>query len=107
MLYEVITTSDTAAIENINLDTHEGTKEAYHFLETLVDTAKQDKLTALQANEAKSLFLANMSHEIRTPLNGIVGFTEILRSTKLDAEQQEFLNIRITSYNVCYTKLLR
>lgn len=85
--------SDSHAIENIDLDTHEGTKEAYKFLEDLVETAKDDKLIALQANEAKSLFLANMSHEIRTPLNGIVGFTEILRSTKLTEEQEEFLSI--------------
>ncbi|AXI82922.1 response regulator [Xylella taiwanensis] len=47
---------------------------------------------ARQANEAKSRFLANMSHEFRTPLNGLSGMTEVLATTRLDAEQRECLN---------------
>jgi len=46
-----------------------------------------------EANRAKDLFLANMSHEIRTPLNGIVGFTQLLKSTDLNDEQKEFIGV--------------
>ena len=57
----------------------------------------REKGAAEAANLAKSEFLANMSHEIRTPLNGALGMLQLLQTTTLDEEQQDYLTSAITS----------
>ncbi len=49
-------------------------------------------LLAEHSSAAKSRFLATVSHEVRTPLNGIMGMTQLLQRSAVDAEQRAQLD---------------
>ncbi|MEQ9122617.1 MAG: PAS domain S-box protein, partial [Alphaproteobacteria bacterium] len=53
---------------------------------------EQAKQEAERANAAKTVFLTNMSHELRTPLNSVIGFSEILLGSKLEAAELEYVS---------------
>lgn len=47
------------------------------------------KDAAESAAQARSQFLAKVSHELRTPMNGVLGTLELLRESRLDADQRQ------------------
>ena len=59
------------------------------YVSSLIRKLSDAKRQAEEASKAKSLFLASVSHELRTPLNAIIGLSDLMRDTKLDAEQKD------------------
>ena len=79
--------------DTIDLGSTTGITKTYAIVENSVDKIAIEKKKAERANAAKSIFLANMSHEIRTPINGIIGFTDLLKNSKLGNEEKEYVDI--------------
>jgi signal transduction histidine kinase/ActR/RegA family two-component response regulator len=72
--------SELGADLSFALDNAERERERHSAL--LADHAR---LTAEDANRAKTEFLAQMSHELRTPLNAMLGFAQLLATDKVEA----------------------
>ena len=65
-------------------------EEKEQIQQILIKNLTQARQEAEAANHAKSEFLANLSHEIITPLHAVMGMTELLCTTALNSEQQNY-----------------
>jgi signal transduction histidine kinase/ActR/RegA family two-component response regulator len=85
-----------ALMKTLQLESEERNRK----LVALAEQLGRTRIEALSANQAKSDFLATMSHEIRTPLNGVLGVTQLLQDSGLDADQARLAQTIRTSGEV-------
>ncbi len=94
--------NDIALIEarnrerKLEQEVQERTKELNETLDELTKTnyeLNETKTNLIQTQKFRDQFMANMSHEIRTPMNAIVGLTNLLTKSPLNAQQAKYLEV--------------
>jgi signal transduction histidine kinase/CheY-like chemotaxis protein len=94
--------NDSALIEarnrerKLEQEVQERTKELNETLDELTKTnyeLNETKTNLIQTQKFRDQFMANMSHEIRTPMNAIVGLTNLLTKSPLNAQQAKYLEV--------------
>lgn len=89
----VILTGATLVFRTMQMRAEEKLEANLESLRSEVHTRALAEQAATTSEQSKSNFLAVMSHELRTPLNGIVGAAGLLRSSKDEREQHEFMDV--------------
>jgi hypothetical protein len=94
--------NDAALIEarnrerKLEQEVQERTKELNDTLDALTKTnyeLNETKSSLIETQKFRDQFMANMSHEIRTPMNAIVGLTNLLLKSEVNAQQLKYLQV--------------
>jgi PAS domain S-box-containing protein len=74
-----------------------------------IESLKEEKEKAEEANKTKSEFLSNMSHELRTPMHAIINYTKLGQDklTNLPDKQKDKLEKYLANILQSGTRLLR
>lgn len=79
---------ENIALNEEYLAQNEELSESIERIRKINEELEEAKEKAEESYRLKSAFLANMSHELRTPMNGIIGFSELLKDSRLTRDRR-------------------